>query len=133
MTTLLLLDCGHEFTAGQGKCRCGRCNCCLACCKCTQARPLSQARPVQQNEGAGIKAALERYRKWWQGKICKDISMSEFRLVKDINVVGNPSFVYGNGYFVFEDGSKHAIATNSYVPRKYDVEVKPTRRMLGRL
>lgn len=51
--------------------------------------------------------------------------MSEFQFVKDIKVVGNPSFVYGNAYFVFEDGTEKFIATQAYVPRKYDVEVEP--------
>ena len=122
------LKCGHEFIPMTGRARCGRCNRCWECCNCAkQPSRLSQvtnnAKPVVQ-QGQGIEEAIARYRRWWQGKLCKDSTMGVFRLVTDIRVVGNPSFVYGNAYFVFEDGTEHSIFTTSYVPRKYDVEVK---------
>lgn len=66
------------------------------------------------------------YLKWWQGKKCRLAKTeAEYKTVIDVRVYGPPSFVYGGASLVYDDGSEESIFTRAYIPRKYDVEVKP--------
>lgn len=69
----------------------------------------------------------ERYERWWLGKYCRPASSREpFRKVVKIDLVGAPSFVYGQLTFHYEDGDTDIVAgmDNAYRPRRCDVEVK---------
>jgi len=74
----------------------------------------------------GMGNAAERYKRWWVGKKCRLTGHyhHEFKLVKRVELCGNPSFVYGVATLVYEDGTHEHIHTHSYVPRKFDVEVE---------
>jgi hypothetical protein len=68
----------------------------------------------------------KKYEKWWLGKHCRLAgSNRRFKLVKDINLFGPPSFVYGSVELVFADNSAECVYHGqSFKPRKKDVEVK---------
>ena len=69
----------------------------------------------------------ERYERWWLRKYCRPAhSRKPFRKVVKIEMVGPPSFVYGQITFRYEDGSYDIIAGggDAYRPRKCDVEIQ---------
>jgi hypothetical protein len=65
------------------------------------------------------------YKRWWVGKKCRISKFDAFKLVKDVEVFGPPSFVYGSASLIFEDGSEQTIPCGeAFKPRKQDVEVQ---------
>lgn len=84
----------------------------------------------------GITVAKARYEKWWLGKHCRpaDAIDKPFKKVKAIDVIGPPSFVYGQITLCYEDGTEDIVGggwighgwqrRNAYKPRKIDVEVQ---------
>lgn len=72
--------------------------------------------------------AKDRYERWWLGKYCRPAMYTQqlFKRVVKIDMVGPPSFVYGQITFHYEDGTNNIIAGmgNAYKPRKCDVEVE---------
>jgi hypothetical protein len=68
----------------------------------------------------------ERYRKWWEGKLCRKAHTDRpFKRVVNIVFYGPPSFFSGFLDLVFEDGTMERIApVHAFRPRKFDVEVK---------
>jgi len=69
----------------------------------------------------------KRYENWWLGKrVRTPPGQGEFRLVTAIELVGPPSFVYGNVWLTFEDGTTDFVKSdpNSFKPIRADVEVE---------
>jgi len=74
---------------------------------------------------AGIDDARDRYLNWWRGKYCRVVgSTQEFKKVVDVIVWGPPSYVYGGGELLYEDGTRDLLPAWSFRPRKRDVEVR---------
>lgn len=120
------MNCGHDFT---GQARCGRCDSCFhTCCRCSRLSKVKRETYIlSENDDptTGRAKARIRYLKWWQGKMCRPInSFGDFKLVIDVKTVGTPSFVYGNAYLVYSDGTEAAICTQAFIPRKCDVEIQ---------
>lgn len=64
----------------------------------------------------------DKYRSWWRGKLVK-MDNGEVKRVFDIKLYGPPSFVYGSAEFIFADDTRQTIHTESFKPRKSDVEI----------
>ncbi len=64
----------------------------------------------------------DKYNRWWKGKLVMTDN-GQPKMVASIRLYGPPSFVYGTAEFVFDDGTKQTIRTNSFKPRKCDVEI----------
>lgn len=66
----------------------------------------------------------QRYQRWWLGKMCRIGHYGEFRKVTEVELVGPPSFVYGDVWLHFDDGDSQAVYHgDAFKPRKKDVEV----------
>ena len=87
----------------------------------------------------GITVCRERYERWWLGKYCRPANRPNqpFKKVIHIDMVGPPSFVYGQITFHYQDGTEDIVAGGhtgqgsrgwaigeAYKPRKVDVEAK---------
>jgi len=70
--------------------------------------------------------AQEKYERWWLGKFCRVRGGTEFKQVKEVRLVGPPSFFYGDVWLVFADGEERPVYHgDAFTPRKSDVEVRP--------
>ena len=69
--------------------------------------------------------AYQRYMRWWGGKLISFNVHPEPKRVKDIELVGPPSFVYGSVVIYFDDGTSGRVDPPGLVfrPRKSDVTV----------
>jgi len=67
-----------------------------------------------------------KYERWWLGKRCRlDGSTREFRLVVRVEMVGPPSFVYGDVWLHYDDGDReHVFHGEAFRPRKADVQTE---------
>lgn len=71
----------------------------------------------------------DMYESWWLNKKCRVTSGSggaggPFKLVTQVELVGNPSFVYGTVVLHFSDGTNRNVSPGkAFRPRKTDVEV----------
>lgn len=65
----------------------------------------------------------DRYERWWLGKLCRASSLEPYRKVKRIELVGPPSFVYGDVWLEFDDGEKVCVPHHGMKPTKADVDV----------
>lgn len=74
-----------------------------------------------------IGTAYETYCKWWLGKYVRTPMEDEtvFHKVINIDVLGPPSFVYGQATLYYEDGSEQNLPYDpkAYRPRKFDMIV----------
>ena len=72
------------------------------------------------------------YYDWWVGKWCMNASQPQEKpeLVLDVELIGPPSFVYGDVYLVFSGNKKRMVIPNHvrtyngpevFRPRKKDV------------
>lgn len=66
------------------------------------------------------------YERWWLGKLV--LPVNHFRdekpkRVLQIELVGAPSFFYGEVFLTFEDGTQNHVAHDGFRPRKKDMEV----------
>lgn len=66
---------------------------------------------------------LERYKRWWLGKMCRVCQEKPFKKVVDVKWYGPPSGFYGDIGLVFEDQTETIVPHNKFKPRKSDVEV----------
>jgi hypothetical protein len=67
----------------------------------------------------------ERYDRWWKGKRCRTQPLAKFKRVSNVELIGPPSFVYGDCILHYEDGTSDSVFHgNSFRPRKFDVEVE---------
>jgi len=82
--------------------------------------------------GTGIKLMYDTYMKWWAGKYCRMAAYDhgDYKLVVDVELVGPPSFVYGDVWLVYGDGKKETVQINKphrfngpniFRPRKKDI------------
>ena len=62
---------------------------------------------------SGIRDARRRYEKWWLGKHCRLWQGQPFRRVVHIELIGPPSFFYGDVWLTFEDGERLAVQTDA--------------------
>lgn len=120
------MNCGHDFI---GQVRCGRCDSCYhTCCQCPRlpkTKRETYTLDADDDPTTGRGKARIRYRKWWQGKLCRPVgSNGAFKLVTDVKTIGSPSFFYGIAYLVYSDGTEAAICTEAFIPRKCDVEIQ---------
>lgn len=79
-------------------------------------------------------SAYSRYSRWWLGKRVRNADMGSerpFKKVVRIELIGPPSFVYGDVELHYEDGTSEYVrptSRNAFKPRKKDVEVHPDDR-----
>ena len=79
------------------------------------------------NERHDIGWWKKKYESWWLGKYCRPIARKDagFKKVVKIELLGPPSFVYGQCLVKFEDGSEIWLPNEfgAYRPRKKDMDV----------
>ena len=78
-------------------------------------------------KGQGKVEAQKRYDRWWKGKMCRPARRDKpFKLVREIRLVGPPSFVYGQITLIYRDGSEDVVSgfSRGFKPVKKDVEVQ---------
>ena len=57
------------------------------------------------------KSPYQVYSGWWVGKWCRNTinPQSKFRLVVDVELIGPPSFVYGDVQLIYSDGTRESV------------------------
>jgi hypothetical protein len=122
--------CGHEDV--ENNAHCGLCGKCWdGCCQCPHRRPIEQRVAEMREQMASLPvkkhkpSPLDNYTKWWLGKLCRRACTTvEFRRVKLVEWIGNPSMFYGCVKLTYKDGTHDLISDRkAFKPRKSDVEV----------
>jgi len=66
----------------------------------------------------------QKYRRWWLGKLVRQPGCEEYRLVVDIQLVGPPSFVYGDVLLMFRKArNPWPVPHSGFRPTRKDLEV----------
>ncbi len=70
------------------------------------------------------------YSRWWLGKRVRTSPAHEFKLVTNVEWIGNPSGVYGIVNLTYADGTEELVSGGSFgfKPRKYEMEVQEPYR-----